>query len=158
MANPYVVGSPDVDIYIKLANIPPIKIETGTTLNLTWSQTVQDIFAISYRDPIDNPSINNQYTGTLGFQSGEYQTIMEAVNSNLPANQAPYASLAQLPPFTLSKVTKMYNLQGQKSITESLLNCRCETLSSDTDRNNVETLTSISVRGTGLQRAVSPLN
>lgn len=157
MANQYVVGSKDVQIYIKLPGIQAIKIETGTALNLTYSKTVQEIFAIGTADPIDLVDINAQYTATLGFQTGEYQLILDAVNGALDAVTAPYASLDQIPQFTLSKTMTMYNTSIPKTVTESLMNCKVESNSSDVNRNDPETLTSLSLRGVGIMRSVAPI-
>jgi hypothetical protein len=157
MANQYVVPSKDVEIRIKLPDIPSIPIETGTSLNLTYSQTVQDIFAIGASDPIDIQDLNAQYTAQLSFQSGEYQLILDAINGGIPAGTAPYATLNQVPTFTLSKVTKLRNATIPKTVTESLMNCKVETNSSDTNRNDAETLTSVSLRGVGIQRTVAPI-
>lgn len=157
MANQYVVGSKDVQIYIKLPNIPAIKIETGTSLNLTYSQSVQEIFAIGYQDPIDVIDLNAQYTASLSFQAGEYQLILDAINGALPSTEAPYATLNQIPSFTLSKTTTLANSSIPKTVTESLMNCKVESNSSDVSRNEAETITSLSLRGIGITRTVAPL-
>lgn len=157
MASQYVVPSNDVQIYVKIGDLPAVKIDTGTTLNLTFSQTVQDIFAISHADPIDNVGLNSQYMGQLSFQSGEYQLILDAINGALPPTIAPYATFHQIPPFTLSKTSFLRNAAIPKTVTESILNCRIENTSSDTNRNEAETLTSLSVRGTSLSRTVAPI-
>lgn len=157
MAHQYIVSSKDVEVRLTFPGIPSIKIETGTTLNLTWSRSVQEIFAISYEDPIDVESLNAQYTANLSFQTGEYHTILDIINGALPAGVAPYATLGQLPSFTLSKSTIMRNAAIPKTVTESLMNCKVETNSADTNRNEVETLSSISLRGVGVRRTVSPI-
>lgn len=158
MANPNVVPSEDVKIYIKFNGIPAILIDTGTTLNLTYSQQVQDIFAIGHKDPIDIQPINANYTASLGFQTGEYQLVLDAINGGLPAGTQPYASFNQLPQFTLSKTMSMRNLPTPKTVTESLLNCMTESNSSDTNRNDPETITSLSFRGRGVSRTVAPIS
>lgn len=158
MANQYVVGSKDVQIYIKLPGIPAIKIETGTSLNLTYSKNVQDIFAIGSEDPIDIAPINASYTATLSFQTGEAQLLLDLINGGLPAGQAPYATLNQIPTFTLAKTMYMRNATIPKTVTESLMNCMLESNSSDSNRNDAETLSSISLRGIGIQRTVAPIS
>ena len=76
MPNPYVVPSKDVQIYLTFEGLPAIKIGTGTSLNLQYSQTVQDIFAIGETDPIDLVQLNAQYAATLSHQTGEQHTIL----------------------------------------------------------------------------------
>lgn len=157
MDNQYVVGSKDVKINITLPNIPSIQIDTATAINFNWSRTVQDIFAIGFEDPIATTGINSNYTATLSFQTGEYQIIMDAINAKLPAGTAPYASLNQLPSFTISKTMYMRNTAVPKTITESLLGAVIESNNSDTNRNEAETLTSLTVRGRSVTRTVTPL-
>lgn len=157
MANQYVVGSKDVQFHMKFPGIPSIMIETGTSANLTYSQTVQEIFAIGTGDPIDVTSLNAQYTATLTLQTGEAQILLDAINGGLPAGTAPYSSLNQVPSFTLSKTTNLYNTTVPKACTESLMNCKIDNNSSDTNRNEGETLTTISLRGVGVQRSVAPI-
>lgn len=154
MANQNVVGSKDVQIYIKLPGIPAIKIGTGTALNLTYSQSVQEIFAIGEEDPIDLINLNAQYTATLSFQTGEYQLILDAINGVV---DVPYATLNQVPNFTLSKTMFLRNSAIPKTVTESLTNCKIENNSADTNRNDPETLTSLSLRGVGVRRTVAPI-
>lgn len=156
MANQYVVGSKDVQIYIKFPGIPAIKIETGTTLNLTYSKNVQDIFAIGAEDPIDISPINASYTATLALQTGEAQLILDAINAGLSGGEAPYATINQVPSFTLSKTMFLKNSTIPKTVTESLMNCMIDNTSSDVNRNDAETLTSIGLRGIGVQRTVAP--
>ena len=93
MPNPYVVPSKDVQIYLTFEGLPAIKIGTGTSLNLQYSQTVQDIFAIGETDPIDLVQLNAQYAATLSHQTGEQHTILDAINGALPAGQTLYASM-----------------------------------------------------------------
>jgi hypothetical protein len=97
MPNPYVVPSKDVQIYLTFEGLPAIKIGTGTSLNLQYSQTVQDIFAIGETDPIDLVQLNAQYAATLSHQTGEQHTILDAINGALPAGQTPSASLIHAP-------------------------------------------------------------
>lgn len=158
MPNQYVVGSEDVQIYIKLPDVAaPIKIETGTALNLTYSQNVQEIFAIGSRPPISLEPINENYTASLSFQTGEASLLLDAINGSLPAGTAPYATLSSIPPFTLSKTMTFKNTLTPKTVTESLLNCIIDNLSSDTNRNDPETLSTISMRGVGVSRTVAPI-
>ena len=125
MPNPYVVPSKDVQIYLTFEGLPAIKIGTGTSLNLQYSQTVQDIFAIGETDPIDLVQLNAQYAATLSHQTGEQHTILDAINGALPAGQTPYASMLQLPPFTLTKTMSLRNSATPKTVSESLLGCKC---------------------------------
>lgn len=157
MPNPYVVPASDVQIYVTFDGLPAVKIGTGTSLNLTYSQTVQDIFAIGESDPIDLVPLNAQYAATLSHQTGEYQTILDAINGALPAGQTPYATMLQLPPFTITKTMNLRNSLTPKSVSESLLGCKCENSSSDTNRNDGETLSSINIRARGVQRSVAPI-
>ena len=92
MPNPYVVPSKDVQIYLTFEGLPAIKIGTGTSLNLQYSQTVQDIFAIGETDPIDLVQLNAQYAATLSHQTGEQHTILDAINGALCVH-APTAAL-----------------------------------------------------------------
>ena len=152
MPNPYVVPSKDVQIYLTFEGLPAIKIGTGTSLNLQYSQTVQDIFAIGETDPIDLVQLNAQYAATLSHQTGEQHTILDAING-----QTPYASMLQLPPFTLTKTMSLRNSATPKTVSESLLGCKCEQSSSDTNRNDAETLSSINIRARAVQRSVAPI-
>lgn len=157
MPNPYVVPSKDVQIYLTFEGLPAIKIGTGTSLNLQYSQTVQDIFAIGETDPIDLVQLNAQYAANLSHQTGEQHTILDAINGALPAGQTPYASMLQLPPFTLTKTMSLRNSATPKTVSESLLGCKCEQSSSDTNRNDAETLSSINIRARAVQRSVAPI-
>lgn len=156
--NPYVIGSQDVSIYFKTPEMPAgVKLETATALNYTFTQNLQEIFAIGANDPIDLKELNATYTASLTFQSGEYQTLVDIVNGALPASVPPYATLNQLRNFTISKVTTMTNAAIPKTVTEVLYNCQIDNNSSDVNRNEAETLHTISLRGTGVQRIVLPI-
>lgn len=158
MANQYVVPSPDVQSYLKVVNIPALRIETATSINLTYANTITDIFAIGTKDPISIEDLNAQYSGSISIQSGEAQLILDAINGGLPATTPPYATLAQVPSFTYSRTMSLLNAAVPKTVTESLLNCKIESISSDVNRNDPETLTTISFRGVGVQRTVSPIS
>lgn len=154
MANQYVVGSKDVQGYFKFDGIPAIKVETGSTFNLTYNQSVQEIFAIGSVDPIAVSETNAQYTASLTLQTGEMQLVLDAINA---AADVPYATIQQVPAFTFSKTVALRNSAIPKTVTESLLGCKIESVSSDTDRNNVETLTTLTLRAVGVQRTVVPI-
>ena len=106
---------------------------------------------------IDLVQLNAQYAATLSHQTGEQHTILDAINGALPAGQTPYASMLQLPPFTLTKTMSLRNSATPKTVSESLLGCKCEQSSSDTNRNDAETLSSINIRARAVQRSVAPI-
>lgn len=157
MANQYVVPAKDVQLWIKVGDLPSIRIETGISNNFTYGRTLQDIFAIGEEDPIDTIGTNSQYTATLSLQSGEYQTVLDAINGVIPATQAPYATWNQFESFTISKTMYMRNAAIPKTITESIVNCLVENTSADVNRNDAETIHNLSLRGNGVRRTVAPL-
>lgn len=155
--HPYVISSEQTQIYFTPQNLPSVRVGTGTAINFSDSQTLTEIYAIGTREPIDVVDINAQYNGTLTFQTGDYEQLLNAINGNLAAGETPYATLSRIPAFSVSITVTLSNAAVPITVSTTLVNCKMESRSSDYNRNDPETLTTISFRGTGLARTVSPI-
>lgn len=152
----YIVPSSDVQINMTFSGIPSMKLDTGSRLNWANSQSVQDIFAISHVDPIGIVALNATYTASVTMQSGEYNALMDAINAAAPAGQL-YASMLEVAGFTLTCAYALKNAGTPKSAIVNFLSCRVSDVSGDVDANDPQTLVTISLRGTGIKRDVSPI-
>ena len=90
------------------------------------------------------------------MQSGEYNALMDAINAAAPAGQL-YASMLEVAGFTLTCAYALKNAGTPKSAIVNFLNCRVSDVSGDVDANDPQTLVTISLRGTGIKRDVSPI-
>lgn len=151
-----VVPSSDVQLYITVDGLQPLKLETGTRFSRVFAQTVSDIFAIGEKDPIAIIDLNCNYTATLVIQSGEYNTLLDAINASLDATSKLYASMLEVPSFTLTCSYAVSSAGIPKAATVSLLNCKVSEDSDEVNANDPQTLTTISVRGRGIMRSVIP--
>lgn len=88
-------------MYLTLSNGTCLSIDTGTELSYTFSQNIQEIFAIGSFDPIGIQKSNATYTANLSFQEGEQQTLIDAINATLPATEQ-IAVMSQLKNFSIS--------------------------------------------------------
>lgn len=149
-----VIGAQDVKIRIKLPDLPSILIESGQSLNTTISRTVQEVWGIGSEPPIDLVTQNAQYSASLTLQSGEYQLLLDAINNVLAT---PVAGLHQVPEFTLSKTYTFTSTDVPKTVTETLLRCKIESESADVSANDIQTTTTLQIRGIGKQRLVEPI-
>lgn len=156
MAHPLIVPSKDVQIYFTTNNLPSIKIVTATALNVTSTKTLQPIYAIGTAEPLSIEDVNAQYNITLTLQTGDIEQILDAVNGALPAGVEPYADLSQLDEFSISVSNYMRNATVPYTVTKTLVQCKADSVSTDYNRNDPETLTTISAQGIGINRIVSP--
>lgn len=150
-----VIGSKDVKIRLTLPNMPSILIESGLSLNSTTNQTVQEVFGIGTKQPIDLVDQNVQYTASLTMQSGEYHLLLDAINNN--STGILYAELHEVPEFTLSRTYVITDAAQPKTVTVSLLRCKIESESSDVNANDVQTTTALQLRGIGIRRESAPI-
>lgn len=156
----YVIPSKDVKIFCSIVGMnQPVAIETMASLSRVYSRSVQDIFAIGQEDPVDVIATNSSYTADIELQAGEYNSLLDlfnevAISGGLTGG---YASLLQIPLFTLTYVYNMTRAVPMRSASTSLLNCMFDNDSASIERNDPETLVSASMRGTGIIRSVSPL-
>lgn len=157
MAHPLIVASKDTQIYLTFPNLPSIKVVTGTALNITDTKTLQPIYAIGTAEPLSIEDVNAQYTATLTFQTGDYEQLLNAVNGSLDPTQEPYATIGQIPSFSISVVSALRNAETPITVTNTLVNCMTDNRSSDYNRNDAETLTTLSAQGTGITRIVTPI-
>lgn len=151
-----IVASSEVKIYITLANGTCLSVDTGTELSYRFSQNVQDIFAIGDTDPIGIKRLNATYTADLSLQEGEQQTLIDAINATLDTNKQ-IASMHQLDPFSISWTYQMEGLATPRTVVYTLMNAMIQEQGGSVSRNDVETIGSLSLRGTGVQRNIIPL-
>ena len=149
----FVIASPDVSLMIQVQGGTPITLTTGTELSYNFTRNTQDIFAIGSAEPIQIVSLNSTYTGGMSLQTGEYQTLLDAINSGSTL----YASLLQVPSFTMSWSYAISSGATPRKITMSLLECKFSDDNGSVSRNDPETISQLSFRGIGVQRSVSPL-
>lgn len=148
-----VVSSADVDLYLTLAGVPPIQLFTGVQLQVTVSQDVSEVHAISQVDPIALKRATRRYTGTFSIQNGEYeQNILNAVNGTALYAATPIASLLELRSFTLSWKMYMGTDVAPISYMYALNNCMLSSQDLSIERNSVETTISFNLTATGLTR------
>ena len=151
-----IVASSEVKMYMTLANGTCLSIDTGTELSYRFSQNVQDIFAIGDTDPIGLKKLNATYTADLSLQEGEQQTLIDAINAVLGDNEQ-IATFNQLDPFSISWSYEMKGLASPRTVVYTLLNAMVQEQGGNVSRNDVETIGSLSLRGTGIQRNIIPL-
>lgn len=127
-------------------------IVTGTQLSVDKSQDVTEIFAIGSNPPIGIKKLNQRFSGSLTFQTGEYETLLDAINASITSGFI--ASLLDLGPFSLGWTIQMNDLVVPKSIIYSLDNCIAASDGYSVDRNSPETMTAINIQGLGITRTV----
>lgn len=125
---------------------------TGLQLSVDKTQDVTEIFAIGSNPPIGIKKLNQRFTATLALQTGEYETILDAINASISGGFI--ASLLDLPPFSLGWSIQMNDLIVPKSIIYSLDNVMASSDGYSVDRNSPETNQSLSLQGTGISRTV----
>jgi hypothetical protein len=151
-----VIPTKDVDMYVNV-NGNPIKIDTGARFTRGYAQTLENIFAISHSDPIAVASTNANYNLSIALQSGEYHTILDAINGSLTAGTPLYASWLQIPSFTFTVSWHMKNMVVPRTVSISFFNCQVSEDSEDDSANDAQTLVNISMQGTGIKRDVYPI-
>lgn len=151
-----VIPTKDVEMWIN-ANGTPLKIDTGARFTRGFAQTLENIFAISHSDPIAVASTNANYTLAIALQSGEYHTLLDAINGVLPAGSPLYASWLQIPPFTFTVSWHMKNMPVPRTVSISFFNCQISDDSEDDSANDAQTIVNISMQGTGIKRDVYPI-
>lgn len=127
-------------------------IVTGTQLSVDKTQDVTEIFAIGSNPPIGIKKLNQRFAGSLTFQTGEYETLLDAINASIDSGFI--ASLLDLGPFSLGWTIQMNDLVVPKSIIYSLDNCIAASDGYSVDRNSPETMTAINIQGLGITRTV----
>lgn len=127
-------------------------IVTGVQLSVNKTQDVSEIFAIGSNPPIGIKKLNQRFNGSLSLQTGEYETIIDAINATIQTGFI--ASLLDLGPFSLGWTIEMNDLVVPKSIIYSLDNCIAASDGYSVDRNSPETNTSIDIQGLGITRTV----
>lgn len=157
MPYPTVVPSKDVRILMTAGNLPSIPLSTATALNITDSKTLTPIYAIGSAEPLTIEDVNAQYTATLTLQTGELDEILNAVNGALGVGETPYATLSQVQDLSLTVSSQMKNAAIPITVSLTLVQARIDSSSSDYNRNDPETLTTISFQGVGYSRRVTPL-
>lgn len=151
----YIVSSADVDIFISFEGGTPIKIETGSSMNWRFSQSVNPIYAISYKDPISIKAINASYTGTLTIQAGEWNAI---INNYAATHVTPIASLINSNvKFSIAVTYNHRNPLNPYSATTTWQNVLFSDENGDVNANDPQTLVSIDFQGTGIQRGTTKL-
>lgn len=127
-------------------------IVTGTQLSVDKTQDVTEIFAIGSNPPIGIKKLNQRFSGSLTFQTGEYETLLDAINASITSGFI--ASLLGLGPFSLGWTIQMNDLVVPKSIIYSLDSCIAASDGYSVDRNSPETMTAINIQGLGITRTV----
>lgn len=127
-------------------------IVTGVQLSVDKTQDVTEIFAIGSQTPIGIKRLNQRFAGSLSLQTGEYETLLDAINASISSGFI--ASLLDLGPFSLGWTIQMNDLIVPKSIIYSLDNCVAGSDGFSVDRNSPETNTSINIQGLGITRTV----
>lgn len=151
-----IVASSEVQMYLTLSNGTCLSIDTGTELSYTFSQNIQEVFAIGATDPVGIKKANATYAANLSLQEGEQQTLIDAINATLPATEQ-IAAMHQLAPFSISWSYAMKGLATPRTVVYTLLNAMVQEQGGSVNRNDVETIGSLSLRGTGVQRNIVPL-
>ena len=151
-----IVASPECQMYTNIGGVS-LQLATATEFSYAFATAVNEIFAIGQKPPIGLIDINKTYTGELSIQSGEAQTILDAINATVRGSNF-YATFLELPPFTLSWSYKFKTDVGtSRTVTVSMMNCIVSNEGGSISRNSPETITSFSIRGIGAQRNVIAL-
>lgn len=146
----YIVSSADVDIYISFDGGTPIKIETGASMQWRLSQSVNPIYAISYKDPISIKAINASYTGSLDIQSGEWNAIL---NNYAATHTNPVASLiSSNVKFSISVTYNHRNPIQPYAATTTWTNALFSDENGSITANDPQTIVSLEFQGTGIIR------
>ena len=80
MYEPYIISSAEAKMNITHRG-QMFDIVTGVQLSISRTQDVQEIFAIGRLEPIAKKVINKRFTGNMSLQTGEYETILDAINA-----------------------------------------------------------------------------
>lgn len=151
----YIVSSADVDIYIGFEGGVPIKLETGSSLNWRCSQSVNQIWAISYKDPIAVKSINASYSGSLEFQSGEWNALL---NYYAATNTTPIPSLINSPKRLVISVTYNHkNPINPYAATTTFQQVVVSDENGTVNSNDPQSMVSIDFQGVGISRKTQVL-
>lgn len=149
--NPLIVSSAQTQITLSTGS-QMYNIVTGTQLSVDKTQDVTEIFAIGSNPPIGIKKLNQRFSGSLTFQTGEYETLLDAINASITSGFI--ASLLDLGPFSLGWTIQMNDLVVPKSIIYSLDSCIAASDGYSVDRNSPETMTAINIQGLGITRTV----
>ena len=151
MYEPLIVSSAETKINITQgSNV--FDVVTGVQLSVSRTQDVSEIFAIGRYTPIGIKRLNKRFTGSLVLQTGEYETILDAINASITTGFI--ASLADLGTFSIGWTLSLSGLVTPRTIIYSLDNCNVSSDDFSVDRNSPETNTSLSLQGVGITRVV----
>lgn len=152
----YIVSSADVDITIGFSGGIPMKLETGSALEWRFTQSVNPIYAISFKDPISIKAINATYSGSLTIQSGEWNALLNAYAAQYPT--APIPSLMNSPvKLTLTVTYYHKNPVNPYAANTSFQSVIVSDESGSVNANEAQTLVSIDFSGVGIVRKTVPL-
>lgn len=154
MYEPYIISSANVQMNLSVgSNV--FNVATGVQLSVNMGQDVTEIFAIGNLTPIGIVNLNRRFSANLSLQSGEYETILDAINASITTGFI--SSLMDLRSFSIGWSLSMSELLVPKTIVYSLDNCRINSNDFSSDRNSPETNTSLSIQAIGLTRTVRNL-
>lgn len=151
MYEPYIISSAETSLSLTY-NGQMYDIVTGVQLSISRTQDVQEIFAIGRLTPIGKKRINQRFTGTLVLQSGEYETILDAINASITTGFI--SSLSDLNNFSIGWALRMDGISPPRTAIYSLDSCSVASDDFSIDRNSPETNTSLSLQGIGITRSV----
>lgn len=147
----YIVSSASVQMTLTYKGVN-YNIATGVQLSISISQDVNEIFGIGQLTPIGLKKLNQRFTGNLSLQTGEYETILDAINAGV--NDGNFiASPLDLDRFSLGWAMSTEGVTP-KTIIYSLDLCSINNSDYSLDRNSPETNTSFSLQGLGITRRV----
>ena len=126
MYEPYIISSAEAKMNITHRG-QMFDIVTGVQLSISRTQDVQEIFAIGRLEPIAKKVINKRFTGNMSLQTGEYETILDAINASI----------------TTGFISSLTDLGNSDDFS--------------VDRNSPEINTSLAIQGIGITRSVLPL-
>lgn len=151
MYEPYIISSAEAKMNITHRG-QMFDIVTGVQLSISRTQDVQEIFAIGRLEPIAKKVINKRFTGNMSLQTGEYETILDAINASITTGFI--SSLTDLGNFSIGWTLEM---TGLRTIIYSLDSCAISSDDFSVDRNSPEINTSLAIQGIGITRSVLPL-
>lgn len=154
MYEPYIISSAEAKMNITHRG-QMFDIVTGVQLSISRTQDVQEIFAIGRLEPIAKKVINKRFTGNISLQTGEYETILDAINASITTGFI--SSLTDLGNFSIGWTLEMTGLIVPRTIIYSLDSCAISSDDFSVDRNSPEINTSLAIQGIGITRSVLPL-
>ena len=135
MYEPYIISSAEAKMNITHRG-QMFDIVTGVQLSISRTQDVQEIFAIGRLEPIAKKVINKRFTGNMSLQTGEYETILDAINASITTGFI--SSLTDLGNFSIGWTLEMTGLIVPRTIIYSLDSCAISSDDFSVDRNSPE--------------------